>query len=66
MHKIRLETENGEFVTMAEMLPYPTWPAMVIWGQRAFQLVTVQKEGEPVTYREVFVVHPVRVFEVDE
>ena len=52
--KVRLETADGHFVCTGKMPPFVTYPEVVVWGLRVFQLVTVTKTGEMTKYREVF------------
>ena len=37
MAKARLLTRDGGFVTCAEVLPFNTWPDVLVWGTRIFQ-----------------------------
>lgn len=56
MEEVRLETVWGaqrEFVATGIMPAFETWPEVVVWGHRVFQLVTLRMEGEPTIYREV-------------
>lgn len=55
MLKIRLETEDGRFVCVGTIPPFRTLPEVVIWGQRIFQLQTVQPDTDRLPlYREAF------------
>jgi hypothetical protein len=53
MEKIQLFTEKGEFVHETEMPKFSIYPEVVIWGNRVFQVQTVQKIGEITRYNEV-------------
>jgi hypothetical protein len=60
--KATLQTETGSQVGTAVLPPFKTPPAILIWGDRVFQLTNA---GEPEvtmpTYRESFAVAVVSV-----
>ena len=51
---VRLETEDGSFVGIVEILPFFTPPKVLIWGNRVFILHS--HVDEEITYRECFAV----------
>lgn len=51
---VRLETEDGNFVGIVEILPFCSPPRVLIWGNRVFTLYS--HVNDDVTYRECFAV----------
>jgi hypothetical protein len=57
--QIELQTSTGDFVTEAEILPFTSYPDVVIWGERVF------KQHHEFKYRECFfcIAHPTGKFQ---
>jgi hypothetical protein len=54
MEQIRLETKAGDFVVIGSIPSFLTYPDIVTWGDRVFQLVPHGRAGELTVYRECF------------
>lgn len=62
MHKIRLETADGSYVTTAVIPPFTSMPEVLTWWERTFTLATpVWETAKGPTYSEAFAVAVISV-----